>query len=149
MNIVAGTSYLALVEAPKSPVLDAAERLVPAKNLAGAARLRDFHDRFLQELRRLKPAVLAVVHTRAAAGWVYAQAFDRISLEAAMMLAASEAGVRCESVGQEASAKAVGVPLPKLQEKLAGALGIESGKYWKERCLAVAGAVAAIQGNVR
>jgi hypothetical protein len=149
VNIAAGTAYMVLVETPSTVLVEEVERLKPATHLAGAAEARDFHDRFLQDLRRLRATAVAVAYVRKHANWNYKEAFARVMVETCIMLAATEHQIPFHSVGPEAASKVVGVPLDSLQTKLAPKLGITPGKYWKERCLALAVALAAAEGRIR
>ena len=146
VHIAAGTAYLARVDAGGQVVLDGPDRLVPSKHLTDATQLRDFADRFAQELRRLSTVAVGVVHPRLYS-WKYSDAFVRVSLEAAIMLRAAEADVHYACVKQEAAARAVGVPLPKLSSALAAKYGISAPPLWSQRCLAVLAAAAVARGR--
>jgi hypothetical protein len=148
VNIAAGDACMVLLEVPDRPLVDETVELKPAAHLDGADAARDFHDRFLQELRRVRAEAVAVAHTRQAS-WVYSKAVPRVRAETCIMLACTEQRIPFFSVGQEAASKAVGVPLKTMQADIAGKFGITPGKRWKDRHLALAAAVAAAQGMVR
>lgn len=152
VNIAAGVAYLALVNEAAVPDLDDAIKMVPAKGLTGATRLKDFADRFLQELRRLDVKTVAIAHTRRPMQWKYTDAFERVSIEAAIMLTAETAGIRCISVKQDKeAADLVGISKPEqAEEELADALGLKGYvKHWKNRAVALMVAVAAAKGAGR
>lgn len=149
VNLVANAAYLVLLETPDKPRVDDIERLKPAAHLDGAEEARDFYDRFVQELRRIRAQGVAVAYTRQHAGWSYRQAFAWVSLETCIMLATTERQIPYYSVGPEAAAKAVGLPIDSLQEAIAPRFGVAPGRYWKQRCLALAAAVGAAKGAVR
>lgn len=140
---------MVLLEAPSTVLVDEIERLKPAEHLAGAAEARDFHDRFLQELRRVRADAVAVAYVRRHSNWNYKEVFGRVMAETCIMLAATAHQVPFYSVGPEAASKVVGVPLDSLQTGIAPKMSITAGKYWKERSLALAVAVAAANGRVK
>ena len=143
VHIAAGVAHLALVECPDIPLLDETSKLVPSSHLADAAQLRDFSLRFTQELRRVRAETVAVAYTRLYGGWTYADAFKRVSLEAAIMLGVEEQGFRYISMPQEKAAKAVGVPVTRVPTALAESLGLSTKPVsWKERSVALMVALA-------
>lgn len=149
MNIAAGVANMVLLEAPSTVHVNEIERLKPAEHLAGAAEARDFHDRFLQDLRRVRADAVVVAYVRRHSNWRYKEVFGRVMLETCIMLAATERQIPFFSVGPEAASKVVGVPLDNLQGGIALKLGITAGRYWKDRCLALAVAVAAANGKAK
>jgi hypothetical protein len=114
VNIAAGTAYLALVERPDKPLLTEPEKMAPSDALADATRLKDFGDRFAQEVRRLGVQLVAVAHPRPrpSRGWKYDEAFERVAMEVTMMLSLKAASIEYVSVQQHRAAKATGVSEP-------------------------------------
>jgi len=53
VNIAAGVAYLALVQEPGTPLLSEPTKMAPSDSYAGPTRLKEFRDRFMQEIRRL------------------------------------------------------------------------------------------------
>jgi hypothetical protein len=147
LNIAAGAIYGALVACPDKLEPNTLERLQLAEGLDSAEQLADFAARFRQELRQLAPVAVGVVNTRLYSNWKYANAFKRISIEAAIMLTVVEvstpaAPIRYKLISQETMAKAVGIPLPKLAEIATDRWGGQVPRYRKDRLLAVVGAIA-------
>jgi hypothetical protein len=143
VNIAAGKVYLGAVDCPNVLLLDdPAARLELAQHLDPAMALRDLATRFVEELRRLRPTAVAVVHPRRYMGWVYREAFNRVSLETAVMIAAAEQRVKFESIKQELVSKATETPLKGFPAKLAARLGITQPILWNDRALAFGAALA-------
>jgi hypothetical protein len=149
VNVAAGVANMVLLEAPSTVLVDEIERLKPAEHLAGAAEARDFHDRFLQDLRRVHADAVAVAYVRKHSNWNYKEVFARVMVETCIMLATTEHQIPFYSVGPEAASKVVGIPLDNLHAAIAPKMGIKAGKYWKDRCLALAVAVGAASGRVK
>jgi Holliday junction resolvasome RuvABC endonuclease subunit len=149
VNIASGIAYLALVEAPATPVLADPVKLEPSDAYADATRLKDFHDRFAQMVRRTSAGTVAVAYTRRHSRWVYAHAFERASLEAAIMLATASAQIDYVSVKQtKRAAEGAGIAHPdRAADELAAVLKLADVKHWKERSLALMVALAAAQRN--
>jgi hypothetical protein len=148
VSIAAGVVYFALVRAPRELLLADPIKIAPSSSYADGTRLKDFQDRFVQEVRRLDVNTVALAQTRRHKGWSYAEAFARASLETTIMLGLKQAGIDCKWVKQVvATAHAAGIKKPdKASSELAEALGLEGIPHWKERspalmvALAVAGA---------
>jgi hypothetical protein len=147
VNLAGGVAYLVLVKAADDIALDDAVKIAPAKGLTDATRLKDFGDRFLQEVKRLGVKTVAVARPRKYRGWIYAHAFERIALEAAMMLTVEGAGVRYVSVKQDKeAARLVGVSKPEeVENELADLLGLKDVKHWNERSVALMVALALVK----
>lgn len=140
-HISSGAAFVGLATDGETLLLDdEAERFRPAEHLAGADQLADFKSRVEQELRRIKPSIVGVVHPRLYSNWQYKAAFTRVSLETAIMLAAHEAGVAYEVVKQERIAKALKLPVTKISEQAAERFGVTPSKYWANRAMAYAAA---------
>jgi hypothetical protein len=145
VNIAAGTAYLALVERPDKPMLKEPDKMAPSDALADATRLKDFGDRFAQEVRRLGVQLVAVAHPRPrpSRGWKYDEAFERVAMEVTMMLSLKAAGIEYVSVQQHKAAKTAGVSEPaEAANELVKRLGVKP-KYWDKRAIALMVALAA------
>jgi hypothetical protein len=148
VNVASGVAYLGVVRAPDQLMVDdPGDRVEPSASLGDAARLDDFRSRVQQELRRLKPAAVGVMRPRKYNGWMWSAAFNRATLEAAVMLAAVAEGVRCTIVRAEDAAKAVPAPPTKVVELAANRWGIEPTEHWKDRVWAFATAMALAKGT--
>jgi len=145
VNIAAGIAYLALVEAPDKLLLAEPEKMAPSDALADATRLKDFGDRFAQEVRRLGVQLVAVAHPRPrpSGGWKYDEAFERVAMEVTMMLSLKAAGIGYVSAQQHKAAKVVGVSEPaEAANELLRLVG-DKPKYWDKRSIALMVALAA------
>lgn len=147
VNLAGGSAYCAVVEAPEKLVPGELERIDLAEGLEPAAQLADFAARLRQELSRLEPVAVGVINTRKYASWKYADAWRRVTMEAAIMLSAETAStgsapITYKLVKQETMAKATSIPLAKLQEVCGERWGDDVSKYRKERFPAVVGAMA-------
>lgn len=147
LNIAAGTVYGAVVSCPDTFEPDAVERLQLAEGLEAHERLGDFAARFRHELRQVGPVAVGVVNTRSYGNWVYSKAFNRISVEATIMLTVAETSttgspIAYKLIKQESMAKKMDIPLPKLGEIAEQRWGAQVPRYRKDRLLAVVGAMA-------
>jgi hypothetical protein len=147
VHIAAGTAYFAVVACPDTPVYDdPLERIQPAVGADLPEQVADFSGRFKQELRRIRPTAVGVVFPKLYAQWKYAAAFTRVSLETAIILAVQELStpahpIEFVQVKQDAMAKKVSVPLPKMDtEGRKRWAGIP--RYQAERVYAFAAATA-------
>jgi hypothetical protein len=148
VHIAAGTTYLAVVECPDTALIDdPADRLELAARLQGAEQLAEFAERVGQEVRRVEPIAVAVLYPKKYGQWKYADAFRRVSIEAAIMLATASASgggrsIRFMQIKQERTAKLVeaGGDLPGFA---GNSWGSQLPKYRAERALAFAVAMAA------
>jgi len=118
-NVAARVIYLGVVRDEKPVVDDPATRIVPSAEFDLAYRLDDIRARFRQEIRRLQPCAIGVMRPRLYSGWKWSAAFDRATLEAAIMLAAVEEHVPCTIVRAEDAAKAVPAAPTKVVEQAA------------------------------
>lgn len=82
--------------------IDEPRRLAVDCGLAGARQLADLADRFEQDLRSMRAEHVALLATRRHAQWKYADAWDRISRIAVVMLACDRHGVPFQEVKTEA-----------------------------------------------
>jgi hypothetical protein len=146
VNLAGGSSYWALVEAPDLLVTGEVERIDLAEGLDPAEQLADFAARVRQELSRLEPVAVGVINTRKYASWKYADAWRRVTMEAAVMLSAEAVStnstpIHYQLVKQETMAKKTSIPLAKLQEVCVERWGDAVPRYRKERFPAVVGAM--------
>lgn len=112
-------------------VAGAPERLQLSTSLDGAEQLGDFKRRFQQDLRSLRPTSVGLVATRSYSGWVYKQAFARIGLASAVMLACDEASIPFTELKTEAIGKAVRLPAMRLETLHHEVVGFASKpSYW-------------------
>lgn len=147
LNIAAGNVYGAVVACPDTLEPDALERLQLAEGLEPAERLADFAARFRQDLRQIAPIAVGVVNTRRYSNWVYAHAFERVSVEAAIMLTVVETSTTASPIAyklikQESMAKAAQIPLSKLVEVATERWGDQVTRFRNDRLPAVVGAMA-------
>jgi hypothetical protein len=150
MNLAGGTAYCAVAVPPEELVDDPLVRIQLAEGLEPAAQLVDFAARFRQELSRLRPAAVGVVQTTKTASWVYAQAWRRATVEAAVMMTVADAStserpIAYRQIGQKAMAKKVDIPLKQLQDVCVERWGAEVPMYRKDRFPAVVGAMALLK----
>jgi hypothetical protein len=149
VHVAAGVAYFGAADAEMLHVSDPLEKIEPTGQLPAAARLRDFRDRFAQELHRLAPASVGVIRTTRFSRWTFAEAWDRFSLEAVMLLAASNERVPSQHVVAEDAARTVPC-LPKdIAARAAQAWGVTKTRYWKQRAPAFAAALALARGEAR
>jgi hypothetical protein len=147
VHIAAGTAYLAVVACPDTPLYDdPLERIQLAAGASLPEQVADFSGRFKQELRRIRPAAVGVVFPKLYSQWKYSAAFTRVSVETAIILAVEELStpahaIKFVQVKQDAMAKKVGIPLPKMasegKKRWAGI-----SRYQAERVYAFAAATA-------
>lgn len=142
LNIVAGRVYVGVVAAPDRLLLDdSCERLDPPQHVAGAEQVVQFSERVRQEIRRITPSVVGVLHPRRYAQWRYADAFTRVSLETAIMFAVHEEGVPLEQLKQDPVAKVLGGRPQVLHDLVRERFDIETPpRYWGDRGPAFAAA---------
>jgi hypothetical protein len=120
VHIAAGKAYFAVVSCPDTPVYDdPLERMQLAAGANLPEQVADFSGRFKQELRRIRPSAVGVVFPKLYAQWRYSAAFTRVSIETAIILAVEELSIPAHAiefvqVKQDAMAKKVGIPLPKM-----------------------------------
>jgi hypothetical protein len=142
VNIEGGVAHLALVEAPDRVKLDAVDRLAPSADKEPHVALGEFSSRVARLLRELEVDAVGIVRPMRYANWRYADAFARVSLETCFMVEASRQSLRFEWVGQQHAANVLGVPVERLNESLAGRLGVERGPGWSKRSPALVVALA-------
>ena len=147
VNIVAGVAFLALVDSSGRYYPAEADRITPTVSLAAAGRLREFCDRVEQEINRLKVVTLAVAHPKKYGNWTYHDAFVRVSLEAAIMLASEHARIRYVSVRHDGqAARCAGVALNEISAGLLSRATRPTPSYWNDRSVALFAALAASNG---
>jgi hypothetical protein len=142
VNIEGGVAHLALVEAPDRVKLDAVDRLTPSADKEPHVALGEFSNRVARLLRELEVDAVGIVRPMRYANWRYADAFARVSLETCFMVEADRQSLRFEWVGQQHAANVLGVPVERLNESLAGRLGVERGPGWSKRSPALVVALA-------
>jgi hypothetical protein len=142
VNIEGGVAHLVLVEAPDRVKLDAVDRLSPSGDKEPHVALGEFSSRVGRLLRELEVDAVGIVRPMRYANWRYADAFARVSLETCFMVEASRQSLRFEWVGQQHAANVLGVPVERLNESLAGRLGVERGPGWSKRSPALVVALA-------
>jgi hypothetical protein len=142
VNIEGGVAHLALVEAPDRVKLDAVDRLSPSGDKEPHVALGEFSNRVARLLRELEVDAVGIVRPMRYANWRYADAFARVSLETCFMVEASRQSLRFEWVGQQHAANVLGLPVERLNESLAGRLGVERGPGWSKRSPALVVALA-------
>ncbi len=142
INVAARVVYLGTVRGEQLGLDDPATRIEPSQELNIARRVDDVRVRVRQEIRRLKPVAIGMMRPRRYAGWKWADAFDRSTLEAAIMIAAVEEGVPCSVVRAEDAARAVPAAPTKVVEQAADRWGVEPQPQWKDRVWAYATAMA-------
>jgi hypothetical protein len=142
VNISEGTAYLAVVEVSGTPRLELADRVVAERDLDDADRLARFAGDIGRVLASTQIGVVAVARPERYTGWSYTEAFDRISLETCIVLAAQARGMRYESVGQNHAANVIGLPLDRVNQLLSSRLGIPKTKAWSDRWPALLVALA-------
>jgi len=133
VNIADGVAYLAVVDPNGHPRLDLVHQLVPARVDDESELLADFSRRATEMLRDLTVGSVAIARPLRYTNWTYASAFERISLETCLMLAAHELGLRFESVGQHHAANVVGLPLKGLGDALRTKLRLDRSVDWQNR----------------
>jgi hypothetical protein len=142
VNISDGTAYLAIVEPSGKPRFELADRVVADREVDDADRLARFAGDFGRVLASTQVGVVAIARPERYTGWTYSEAFDRVSLETCIVLAAQARGVRYESVGQNHAANVIGFPLARVNELLSTRLGIPKTKAWADRWPALLVALA-------
>ena len=157
VHVQAGVMYFGVVEPSTSdellgsPVLSTSARLLPNKSLPPSDRAGDVYSRLAQDLRAIKPDVVAMLETRKYTDWKYSDAFDRIFLITVLQLACHELGIRYEDVKTEPVGRFVKRPAKDLKLLEFTAFGLpKSPTYWttgRAKAFAVAATVAAGWAN--
>jgi hypothetical protein len=148
VHLAAGVAYLALVDGPDGRFAPdkSVEKIEPSDSLVDGTRLNDFSDRFVQLVRNLSVHVVAVAHPRMYGGWAYTDAFERVSLEATIMLGLKSVGVEYRSVKQSVEvARQAGIAQPDskaITRGLDAVVARSSVKHWAERSPALLVALA-------
>lgn len=146
VNISDGTAYLAIIEVSGKPRLELADRVVAEREGDDADRLARFAGDIGRVLASTQIGVVAIARPERYTGWIYSEAFERVSLETCIVLAAQARGVRYESVGQNHAANVIGLPLARVNELLSSRLGIPKTKAWSDRWPALLVALASRGG---
>jgi hypothetical protein len=146
VNVSARVVYFGVVSDGQLDLDDPAERVEPSGELDDARRIDDVRVRVRQEIRRLRPACLGVMRPRRYSGWKWSDAFERATLEAAVMMAAVDEGTKCDVVRAEDAARAVPAAPTKVVEQAADSWGVAPTAQWKERVWAFATAMALAKG---
>ena len=152
VHIAAGTAYFGIVVCPDDPLYDdPLERIQFAAGANLPEQVSDFSARVKQELRRIRPHAVGVVFPKLYAQWKYTDAFRRVSIETAILLAAEELSTPAQpiefvQVKQDAMAKTLGIPLPKM-ETVGSNRWPGVTRYRKERVYAFAAATTLAAGR--
>jgi hypothetical protein len=151
VHVASGIAYFGVSNRQGVPLMDDdLECIRPTAQLGDAERLDEFRKRVVQEIRRLDPAEVGIFRTTKYFNWTFKNAWARFPLEAAVMLAATDEQVPSRHVVAEDAARRAGGDKTKIPERAAAAWGVPPAKrYWKERALAFAAAVALACGEVR
>ena len=148
VHVAANVAYLALVERPDAPHLADPVKIAPATGLVDGVLLKDFGDRFVQEVRRVDAEVVVLAHTKKYGGWSYADAFARASLEATVLLVLASSQVKCCVMKQDRATKTLGFVRNKGIETLAAIVEHVGTLHWKERAPALLVALACAKAGV-
>jgi hypothetical protein len=148
VNVSAGVAHLAVVEAPRRPLLELTGTLVPALDLEFGARLVEFSGNVKRTMRDLNRSAVAIARPLRYTNWRYADALERASLETCFMMEAHRLALRFESVGQHHAANVVGLPLDRLDDALPAKFHIDKTSRWAERYPALLVALAVAMGNL-
>ena len=137
VNIADGLMYLALVEPSGTPRLDVANQLVPIDDDDASVRVGDFSERLTRALQQLPVGTVAMARPLRYSNWTYSSAFERVTLETCLMLAAHQLELRFETVGQHHAANVVGLPLAGIGDSLRAKLRLDRSVDWQNRWPAV------------
>jgi hypothetical protein len=149
VHVTAGVAYFGTAQGEIILADDPLEKIEPTAQLPVGMRLRDFRDRFGQELRRLQPASVGVIRTTKFSQWTFADAWGRFSLEAIVLLAASDEKVPSQHVVAEDAARTVPCRPKDIAARSAQAWGVPKMRYWKQRAPAFAAGLALARGEAR
>ncbi len=154
--ITQGTAYLALVQSPDQVLSIEPSCIAVSDSEDTVTSLRGFMDAFRSEVRRYHVFAVAVAHPLLYR-WGYTEAFRRVSLETAIILACQAESVRYVSVELHGALKASGIIRPpkgiSVPKQAAAHLKASSGlmgdePHWNERCVALLAAVGVASGNL-
>lgn len=123
-----------------APYTDALDVIALPRHGTPAARLLDVKDRIVQHLERLKPRLVAVFGTTKYSAWKLNDLRPRAHLEAALMVAAAEAGVVLEEVSPHDAAKTLAVPHAEIPDRVPEIVTLEHYTKRDRRARAVAAA---------
>jgi hypothetical protein len=154
VNAKSGFLFLAVVETTDDaeslgrPVEVCSKRLQPSPNLPAPEMMRDLYNRIRQEIRAAEPDCVAMLETRMYSGWVYSEAFKRISMITTLQLVCDELVVPYTDVKTERVGKFVGLPANKLDQVRPADFGFtdKPPTYWttgRGQAFAVAATAAA------
>ena len=144
VNIDRGVAFLAVVEPPAIPHMDAIEELRPDWEVEPRAMVAEFVERTTSALRDLGVGAIALARPVRYTNWTYRNAFERVSLETCFLLAAHRLDLSFDSVGTNHAANTVGLPMKGLSDTLRMKLRIERSAGWPDRWPALLVAVAVL-----
>ena len=144
VNIDRGVAFLAVVDPPAMPQMDAIEELRPDWERDPREMVADFVERTTSTLRDLGVGSIALARPVRYTNWTYRNAFERVSLETCFLLAAHRLDLGFDSVGTNHAANTVGLPMKGLSDTLRTKLRIERSAGWPDRWPALLVAVAVL-----
>jgi hypothetical protein len=144
VNIDRGVAFLAVVDPPATPHMDAVEELRPDWEQDPREMVADFVERTTSTLRDLGVGSIALARPVRYTNWTYRNAFERVSLETCLLLAAHRLDLGFDSVGTNHAANTVGLPMKGLSDTLRTKLRIERSTGWPDRWPALLVAVAVL-----
>jgi hypothetical protein len=152
INVEAGTLLLALVErsddGPIRPGTVISPRLARNTDLPEADGLRDLAQRVKQELEAAGVDVVGLVQTRAFRNLQYGLVYPRVTAICAVMFAAAELNVPCETLTTETIGTAVGCPAKAVGTFDFATLGLaQRPKYWTTGLAEAYAAAATLVGG--
>jgi hypothetical protein len=144
VHIAGDIAFLAL-RSPAGTLDDHADlrRVERSGYMDEADALYDFMQRFQQRVRECQPNRVTLLNTRRFQAVAYNDAFRRVTLQSAIMIACRAEGVPYSLVGQSEVATELSLRAnPKAKELADAAARLQSSKppYWSDRSLAFAAA---------
>lgn len=144
VNIDRGVAFLAVVDPPATPHMDAIEELRPEWERDPREMLAEYLERSTSTLRDLGVGSIALARPVRYTNWTYRNAFERVSLETCFLIAAHRLDLGFDSVGTNHAANTVGLPMKGLSDTLRTKLRIERSAGWPDRWPALLVAVAVL-----
>jgi len=144
VNIDRGVAFLAVVEPPATPHMEAIEELRPDWEKDPREMVAEFVERTTTTLSTLGVGSIALARPVRYTNWTYRNAFERVSLETCFLLAAHRLDLGFDSVGTNHAANTVGLPMKGLSDTLRTKLRIERSAGWPDRWPALLVAVAVL-----
>jgi len=137
VNVASGHLYFAALDPATASTLqlgapvNAGLHIRPSEGLGAAHQVVDIRDRFKQDLRELEAKHVGLVATRRHAGLAYRNAYKRITVVSAVMIACVELDIPYEEVQTESISRVVKVPAHQLQRAPYEAYGFtDTPTYW-------------------